>query len=95
MCRSIKTLRRREGGASEREIEEAALQFVRKISGYRTPSRRNSQAFESAVDDIAGVSRRLLESLTVAEAPRPDRAAGEAEVDRPERLPGRAVSGRR
>jgi hypothetical protein len=96
MCRSIKTLRRRDGGASEREVEEAALQFVRKISGYRTPSRRNSQAFESAVDDIAGVSRRLLESLTVAEGSRPDRAraADEPEAARPESVRRRAVSGR-
>jgi hypothetical protein len=50
--------------ASQTEIEEAALQFVRKISGYRQPSSKNEVAFSSAVDEIAGVSRRLLEEIT-------------------------------
>jgi len=63
MCRSIKTLRRADEAASAREIEEAALQFVRKISGYRKPAQRNAEAFDAAVRDVAAVSQRLLDSL--------------------------------
>ncbi|NQW24655.1 MAG: DUF2277 domain-containing protein [SAR202 cluster bacterium] len=63
MCRSIKTLRNVEQEASDTEVREAALQFVRKISGYRHPSQVNTEAFEKAVDDIAVVSRQLLGSL--------------------------------
>lgn len=62
MCRSIKTLRGT--GASEEEIRAAALQYVRKVSGYRAPSRANAAAFEAAVEEIAEASARLLESLT-------------------------------
>jgi len=64
MCRSIKTLRREEEPATEEEIRAAALQFVRKVSGYRQPSRRNQEAFEAAVEEIAGSSRNLLQSLS-------------------------------
>ena len=63
MCRSIKTLRRTDEPATEEEIHAAALQFVRKVSGYRAPSRANEAAFEAAVDEIAEASRNLLESL--------------------------------
>ena len=63
MCRSIKTLRNFEQEASDTEVREAALQFVRKISGYRHPSQANTEAFEKAVDDISMISRRLLGSL--------------------------------
>jgi hypothetical protein len=63
MCRSIKTLRREEEPATEEEIRAAALQFVRKVSGYRQPSRRNQEAFEAAVEEIAVSSRNLLQSL--------------------------------
>jgi len=63
MCRSIKTLRRPEEVAGEEEIRAAALQFVRKVSGFRKPSRANEEAFEAAVDGISDASRRLLESL--------------------------------
>ena len=63
MCRSIKVLRRPEAPATQEEIEAAALQFVRKVSGYRLPSRRNEDAFNSAVDEISESARRLLESL--------------------------------
>ena len=66
MCRSIKTLRRAEEPATEEEIRAAALQFVRKVSGFRQPSKKNTEAFDSAVDEIAGVSRKLLDSLTAA-----------------------------
>ena len=68
MCRSIKQLRSVERTATDEEIRAAALQFVRKISGYRAPSRVNTAAFERAVDDIASVSRTLLDSLQVAQA---------------------------
>ncbi len=63
MCRSIKRLRT-EDGATEEEIREAALQFVRKVSGYRVPSQRNAEAFDAAVDDVAEASRRLLDAVT-------------------------------
>jgi len=63
MCRSIKTLRRSDGRAGDDEVRAAALQFVRKVSGYRTPSRTNEEAFSSAVESIATASRRLLDSL--------------------------------
>jgi len=63
MCRSIKTLRREEDPATEEEIRAAALQFVRKVSGYRQPSRRNQEAFEAAVAEIAVSSRNLLQAL--------------------------------
>ncbi len=63
MCRSIKTLRRTRGRASDQEIHEAALQFVRKVSGYRVPSRANAQSFDRAVVEVTAASRRLLEGL--------------------------------
>ena len=63
MCRSIKTLRSQDNPASDEEVRAAALQFVRKVSGYRAPSRANEDAFNAAVDDIAEASRRLLSSL--------------------------------
>ena len=65
MCRSIKKLRSADRPASDEEIREAALQFVRKISGYRKPSRANEAVFDEAVHDIAAVSRRMLDSLRV------------------------------
>ena len=63
MCRSIKTLRRAEPAVSDEEVRAAALQFVRKVSGYRQPSMRNREAFEAAVTEIASSSQRLLDSL--------------------------------
>ena len=65
MCRSIKTLRRSDTPVTDEEVHAAALQFVRKISGYRKPSRANEEAFNRAVDEIALTSRALLESLVV------------------------------
>jgi len=64
MCRSIKQLRG-ETEPSEAEIEAAALQFVRKISGFRSPSRANAEAFDGAVSAVADASRELLGSLEV------------------------------
>ena len=63
MCRSIKTLRRDEEPATPDEIEAASLQYVRKISGYRAPSRANAEAFNAAVEEVAAASRRLLEQV--------------------------------
>jgi len=63
MCRSIKTLRRADEPATTAEIDAAALQFVRKISGYRAPSRSNADAFNAAVEEVAAASRRLLEQV--------------------------------
>ena len=63
MCRSIKRLRTRDGERPPQEVEEAALQFVRKISGMREPSKRNAEAFEAAVSEIADATERLLERL--------------------------------
>ena len=63
MCRSIKTLRHAEPAASPDDVRAAALQYVRKVSGYRQPSMRNRAAFEAAVAEIATSSQRLLDSL--------------------------------
>ena len=65
MCRSIRTLRPPYTEATNEDVRAAALQFVRKISGYRTPSRANAEAFDTAVDEIAASSARLLASLRV------------------------------
>jgi hypothetical protein len=73
MCRSIKTLRRPETAATTGELEAAARQFVRKISGYRSPSARNTDAFESAIAEIAASSSRLLETFGVDIEEGPDR----------------------
>ena len=67
MCRSIKTLRRPDEPATEEEIEAAALQFVRKVSGFRQPSRANETAFNSAVEEISAASRRLLDLLKTSD----------------------------
>ena len=65
MCRSIKRLREPhgQGFASDEEIREAARQFVRKVSGFGKPSTRHEAAFETAVDEVADSSRRLLEAI--------------------------------
>ena len=65
MCRSIKTLRRSDEPATLEEIDAAALQFVRKVSGFRSPSRKNEEAFEAAVREISASAGKLLESLVV------------------------------
>ena len=63
MCRNIKKLRNPEGPPTDRELEDAALQFVRKVSGYRVPSRANEAAFNRAVSSIAAATRDLFDSL--------------------------------
>lgn len=64
MCRSIKQLRRADEPPTDAEMQAAALQYVRKVSGYRKPSRANQAAFEQAVEEIAASTRRLLDELT-------------------------------
>ncbi len=66
MCRSIKPLRMADRLATEPEITEAALQYVRKVSGYRKPSRLNQAAFEAAVREVADATRKMLENITAA-----------------------------
>jgi len=74
LCRSIKVLRRPGPPASAEELNAAALQFVRKISGYHHPSQANQAAFDLAVSEVAAASRRLLDSLA---SPKRSRAAGD------------------
>jgi hypothetical protein len=64
MCRSIKTLRNAEAPATEEEIRAAALQFVRKVSGYRKPSKVNEAAFERAVVEITRSTQKLLDDIS-------------------------------
>lgn len=70
MCRSIKTLFNQDPPATEEEIQAAALQFVRKVSGFRQPSRANDAAFSLAVEDITRISSQLLAALETATPPR-------------------------
>jgi hypothetical protein len=73
MCRSIKTLRSGNEVAGQEEIRAAALQFVRKVSGYRTPSRENADAFDLAVQEVADASRKLLDQVAASPHLRPPR----------------------
>jgi len=70
MCRNIKVLANFEPPATEDEIHASALQFVRKLSGTTRPSRRNEEAFNRAVDEVADAARRLLASLEISAPPR-------------------------
>jgi hypothetical protein len=73
MCRNIRTLFNFEPPATDEEVRAASLQFVRKLSGYNTPSKANEEAFNRAIDEVFGVARRLIDGL-VTEAPARDRA---------------------
>ncbi|MGO4885835.1 MAG: DUF2277 domain-containing protein [Bryobacteraceae bacterium] len=64
MCRSIKVLRRPDESATDPEISAAALQFVRKVSGFRKPSRANQEAFDAAVREVAAATERLLGTVS-------------------------------
>ncbi|MGD0980197.1 MAG: DUF2277 domain-containing protein [Solirubrobacteraceae bacterium] len=79
MCRNIRTLHNFEPPAGDDEVRAAALQYVRKISGFAKPSRSNAEAFERAVDAVAAASTRLLDSLVTA-APPKDREAEAAKA---------------
>lgn len=70
MCRSIKQLRLPEAPASPAEVQAAALQYVRKVSGYRAPARANQAAFDAAVEEIARATQRLLDELAAVRAGR-------------------------
>jgi hypothetical protein len=70
MCRSIHTLYNVDPAVTDEEVRAAALQFVRKISGYRKPSQTNEAVFEVAVDEIAAASARLLDELVTTAKPR-------------------------
>jgi hypothetical protein len=70
MCRNIKTLFNFEPPATEQEIRDAALQFVRKLSGYNAPSKANEAAFEAAIEEVAQAARRLLQRLETQAPPR-------------------------
>ena len=63
MCRSIKQLRNAEIPATEEEVRAAALQFVRKVSGYRKPSKVNQAAFDQAVEEVTQVTQKLLDQI--------------------------------
>ena len=65
MCRNIKKLRRHEVEPTDEELRDAALQFVRKISGYHQPSRANEEVFDSAVVEIAEASRRMFDRRVI------------------------------
>jgi len=73
MCRSIRTLRHQDDAATTGEVEAAARQFVRKVSGFRAPSARNTAAFDAAVAEIAAASERLIVALGGEVEPGPDR----------------------
>jgi len=70
MCRNIKTLFNFEPPATELEIRDASLQFVRKLSGFNVPSKANEEVFERAVEEIAAVARDLISSLVTTSEPK-------------------------
>lgn len=70
MCRNIRTLFNFEPPATELEIRDASLQFVRKLSGFNVPSKANEEAFERAVEDVAAAARVLIRSLVTTAEPR-------------------------
>jgi len=70
MCRNIKTLFNFDPPATELEIRDASLQFVRKLSGFNIPSRANEAAFERAVEEVAASARKLIQSLVTSADPR-------------------------
>jgi hypothetical protein len=73
MCRSIRTLRHQDDPATTGEVEAAARQYVRKVSGFRAPSARNAAAFEAAIAEIAAASQRLILAVGGDVEPGPDR----------------------
>ncbi|MCB0101874.1 MAG: DUF2277 domain-containing protein [Anaerolineales bacterium] len=68
MCRSIKPLRNMDHPVTEQEIYEAALQYVRKVSGYRKPSKANEEAFNKAIEEVADSTRKILANLKTVES---------------------------
>jgi len=72
MCRSIRTLRNATPNPTTGDVEAAARQYVRKLSGYRTPSRANTEAFDRAIAEIADITNRLLTAMGTAPIPGPE-----------------------
>jgi hypothetical protein len=70
MCRNIRTLFNFDPPATDEEVRAAAVQFVRKLSGFTKPSNANEEAFDQAVEDVAAVARRLIDTLVTSAAPR-------------------------
>jgi hypothetical protein len=70
MCRNIRTLFNFDPPATDEEIQAASVQFVRKLSGFTKPSQANEAVFDQAIDDVAAVARRLIDSLVTSAAPR-------------------------
>ncbi len=70
MCRNIRTLFNFDPPATDEEIHAASVQFVRKLSGFTKPSQANEAAFDTAIDEVAAVARRLIDSLVTSAAPR-------------------------
>jgi hypothetical protein len=70
MCRNIKTLFNFDPPATDEEIKAASLQFVRKLSGFTKPSKANEDAFNEAIEEVAAVARRLIDSLVTSAEPR-------------------------
>jgi hypothetical protein len=93
MCRNIKTLFNFDPPATDEEIRAASLQFVRKLSGFTKPSKANEPAFDLAIDDVAKIARRLIDSLTTTAQPRDrEEVAAQARARSVERF-GRAPLG--
>jgi hypothetical protein len=90
MCRNIKTLFNFDPPATEEEIRAASLQFVRKLSGFNAPSRSNEAAFNQAIEEVAAVARRLIDSLTTTAPPKSrDEEAAKARARAAERFGAR------
>jgi hypothetical protein len=93
MCRNIKTLFNFDPPATDEEVRDASLQFVRKLSGFHHPSQANQAAFDRAIDEVTQVARRLLDSL-VTTAPARDREIEAARArERAEKRFGTASTG--
>jgi len=90
MCRNIKTLFNFDPPATDEEIRAASLQFVRKLSGFNSPSKANEAAFDRAIDETAKIARRLIDSLeTTAEPRNREEVAARARERAAERFPAR------
>jgi hypothetical protein len=92
MCRNIKTLHNFEPPATEEEVEAAALQYVRKVSGSQKPSKANEAAFARAVDEVAATTRRLLGELVTSAAPRDREVEAARARERAEKRFGRVAA---
>ena len=92
MCRNIKTLHNFKPPATEDEVQAAALQYVRKVSGSQKPSKANEAAFARAVDEVAATTRRLLDELVTAAAPRDREVEAARARERAEKRFGRVAA---